>query len=294
MSRSLKYRQLKAFTLVVETGSFVAAANELAITQPSFSALIKALEEDVGVELFDRTTRRCVTTEAGLLFYEQIKTAMDHLEQAYRNIKDVGAGLAGRLTVAALPSLAAGVITEALILYKRQYPLVQIELVEQKNGPILEAVRTGSVDIGVAGLVGDHHDLSFEHLWTDSLMFVVPEGHAMIGDEANWSCAERYPLIVMDAGPVEYALRHNTLKVKPALTVQHAATALSMVRGGLGITILPTSIGTNLNLTGLTCIPMAGDWTHRRLGLVTRKGVHLRATAQRFADSLRSLVARVA
>ena len=290
MARSMKYRQLKAFTLVVETGSFVAAANDLAITQPSFSALIKALEEDVGVELFDRTTRRCVPTEAGRVFYEQVKTALDHLECAYRNIKDIGLGVAGRLTLSALPSLAAGVVTEALGLYKQQYPAVQIELIEQKNEPILEAVRTGSVDIGVGGIVSEYDDLDFEQLWMDSLMFVVPETHVMSGADADWACAEKYPLIMMDAGPVEHALRHNTFKVKPALTVQHAATALSMVRRGLGITILPSSIGSDLSLSGLKCVPIQGEWTRRRLGIITRKGVRLRATGQQFADLLRSLV----
>ncbi|HEY9279719.1 MAG TPA: LysR family transcriptional regulator [Eoetvoesiella sp.] len=288
MSLNLKYRQLKAFSLVVEEGSFVAAADRLAVTQPSFSALIKALEQDVDVQLFDRSTRRCVLTDAGRTFYEQIKTALDNLEHAYQNIKDIGSGTAGQLTLFALPSLAASIVTAALVEFRKAHPRVQIELVEQKNNRILEAIRNGEADIGIGSVIQESTELDFELLLTDHLMFVVPDKHPMTSMRPVWACANKFPLIVMNAGPVEHALKQNAAQPTPAYQVQHAATALAMVRGNLGITILPSSIGSDLNLDGLTCLPILGEMSTRQLGLITKKNVRPRAAAIKFAEVIRA------
>lgn len=288
MSINIKYRQLKAFALVVETGSFKAAADLLAVTQPSFSTLIKELENDVEVVLFDRTTRRCVLTEAGQTFYEEIKGALGHLEEAYVYIKDVGKGSRGRLTLAALPSLSAGIVTSRLGEFHRAHPGVRISLSERKNDQILEAVRRGEVEMGVGSLWRDDDDLSFEPLFRDRLMFVAPVGHPLGGMRPVWQCADRFDLILINAGPTEHALKLSNVQRPPAYEVDHLATALAMVRHGLGISILPSSVIPTLNMDGLMCQPILGALATRQIGLIFRTATRLSTAARVFAQMLKS------
>lgn len=294
MSINIKYRQLKAFSMVVETGSFRAAASRLAVTQPSFSALIKELERDVEVTLFDRTTRRCVLTDAGKAFYEEIKGALGHLEDAYQYLQDVGKGTRGKLSLAALPSLAAGMVTHKLGEFQRTYPGVRISLSERKNDQILEAVRRGEVELGVGSMLQSDPELDFEPLFTDRLMFVAPRGHPITQMRPVWKCAEKFDLILMNAGPTEHALKLSKVQRPPAFEVEHLATALAMVRNGLGVSILPSSVVPTLNMDGLVCLPILGSMATRHLGMVTRKGTRLSTPALAFAALLKQAERRAA
>jgi LysR family carnitine catabolism transcriptional activator len=284
---NIKYRQLKAFAMVVETGSFKAAADRLAVTQPSFSGLIKELERDVAVTLFDRTTRRCVLTEAGRTFYEEIKGALGHLEDAYRYIQDVGKGSRSKLSLAALPSLAAGIVTSKLGDFQRLHPGVRISLSERKNDQILEAVRRGEVELGIGSMWDPDPDLSFAPLFSDRLMFVVPSGHPLVAMRPVWGCAEKFDLILMNAGPTEHALNASRIQRPPAFEVEHLATALAMVRHGMGISILPSSVVPTLNMDGLVCLPIQGPMATRQLGMIVRNGTRPSMPARAFAELLK-------
>jgi LysR family carnitine catabolism transcriptional activator len=287
MSTNLKYRQLKAFAMAVETGSFKAAADRLSVTQPSFSSLIKELERDIGVLLFDRTTRGCVLTGPGQAFYEEIKGALGQLEDAYRYIQEVGKGSRGKLSLAALPSLAAGIVTDKLGEFKRSHPGVRILLSERKNDQILEAVRRGEVELGIGSMWQPDADLQFQPLFTDRMMFVVPRGHPLESMRPVWKSADRFDLILMPSGPTEYALKASQITRPPAFEIEHLATALAMVRNGMGITILPSSVVPTLNMDGLVCLPIQGRLATRPLGMIVRKGTRLSAPATAFAALLR-------
>ena len=288
MSINLKYRRLKAFVLAVETGSFKAAADQLAVTQPSFSTLIKELEQDADVLLFDRSTRRCVLTDAGRAFYEEIRSSLSHLEDAYQNLKAMGKGARGKLSLAALPSLAAGIVTQALGQFRRERPSVRISLQERKNGPIIEAVRRGEVELGVGSLWTPEADLEFRPLIRDHLLFVAPKDHPIAGMKADWGCAENFDLILMNAGPTERALRKNGILRPAAFEVEHLATALAMVRNGMGISILPSSVLPTLNMDGLVCLPIDGPMAIRDVGIIVRNALPLSAPALAFTDLIES------
>src|SRR5437868_4913579 len=103
MALNIKYRQLRGFADLAESGSFKAAADKLSVTQPSLSTLIKELENDLGVTLVARAPGSATLSEAGSEFYEQIKGSLGQLEKAYAFAKAAGKGEYGRLRVATLP-----------------------------------------------------------------------------------------------------------------------------------------------------------------------------------------------
>jgi len=285
---SIKYRQLKAFALVVETGSFRAAADKLSVTQPSLSALIKDLEDDIGVALLERTTRSSGTTEAGRVFYEDIRGSLQQLEVSYRYVKEVGRGSRGRLSLAALPSLAAGIVTRAVGEFRRANPAVRIHLTERRNDKVLDAVRQGEVEVGIGSMWQTDEELEFQELFRDRMMFVAPAGHAIGTMRPTLKLADQFDLVLMRAGPTEFALRTSGTTRPVAFEVEHLATAIAMVRHGFGISILPSSVRAVMNMDGLVCREIEGNTATRRLGIVVRRGSQPSAAARRFLDFLRT------
>jgi DNA-binding transcriptional LysR family regulator len=292
MSENIKYRQLKAFGFAMETGSFKDGSDRLSITQPSFSSLIKELESDVGTVLFLRTPRGCTPTEWACAFYSQIKGPLEHLEEAYRLLKEVSGGQRGFLRLAAPPSLAAGVITRSLSDFKKRYPNVKISLHERKHHQIVEAVRNGEVEFGIGAMLRPDPEVSFDPLFTDVLMVVAPHGHPITCGRRSWKMLEGFDLILQSGGPAEHALRACDVQPMSILEVEQAETAISMVHHGLGITILPSSVmggqRRGQRIDDLALIPLPGKRAVRHLGSIRRKNRVASAAARNFITMLQA------
>lgn len=284
---NIKYRQLKAFTLAARSNSFRVAAESLAVTQPSFSNLIRELETDIGVQLFERTTRSVRLTPAGEAFLRDVEPALEELESAYQRIDEVGKGTRGRLAVAALASASLGILTRAIAGFSRAYPGVRVSLSERKNDKVFDAVRDKEVELGFACRWQEEPELEFEPLFTDRLMVVTMADHALAGARPGWKAIGQYPLIIMGAGMAEHALRFNNVARKPAYEVEHMATALSMVRQGIGITLVPSTVLDELNMSDLVATHIRGPLTVRQLGVAYRGHQPLSAAARTFIEFVR-------
>lgn len=284
---NIRYRQIKGFLLAARLGSFKKAAALLSITQPSFSILIKELEENLGVELFDRTTRKCTLTYAGQIFQKEVAGVMEGLEDVYQYMQEFGQGRRGQLNIAALSSLSFGIIPKTLSDFQRLYPEVAITLREMRNNQVFDAVCQREVELGMGSLLKADPALTFVPLFTDQLMLIVPIGHPLEHSSVRWKTLERYPYIMMSTGPAEYAVRANNVDLHVAFEVDHVATALAMVRHNMGITALPSSVLPSLNMDGLAHTPILGPLATRNLGIAYRKGACLSASATIFIEMLK-------
>lgn len=288
MNPHIKYRQLRAFSLVARARSFKAAADAMAITQSSLSALIKELENDLGQELLIRTTRVCKLTEAGAAFLEDISGPLNSLEEAYVHAKKLGAGNRGKLDLAALSSLCSGVLVRELAQYQKLYPGVRIRLTEGSHVGVVEAVRSGSAELGIGSKPKSADNLVFKALFADHLMLISPEGHASAEHPAHWQTLAQFPLILMAPGFVERALAAVGVTAHPAFEVQQSSTALAMVRHGMGVTVLPSSILANFVTEGLTCRPIESELAIRQLGTIRRADVKPSEPSRQFSEMLES------
>ncbi|MFM1987182.1 MAG: HTH-type transcriptional regulator GltC [Pseudomonadota bacterium] len=283
---NIKYRQLKAFVLAAESGSFRAAAARLSVTQSSFSALIQALELDVGTQLFERTTRRLALTDAGARLHDRIRNPIADLEEAYGHVRNVGRGSAGVLSFGVLPSLAAGLATRHLALFQQRHPDVRVKLRERKHVELIDAVLEGHVEFGIGVLLRPVPELSYRHLTDDELLFVVPNGHPLASITPTWKSLERYPYIYVGNGNTEHALASEQVRTAAAYEVEHVATALAMVRQGLGVSVIPSSVLPAVNVEGLACLRVRGAASVRRIGVITKKDRQLGAAARAFVAQL--------
>jgi DNA-binding transcriptional LysR family regulator len=283
---NIKYRQLKAFALAVEAGSFRGAADRIAVTQSSFSALIKELENDLGIVLFERTTRSCRPTDAGMRLYDRVRNPLADLEDGYAFVSDVARGARGVLSFAVLPSLAAGMATRHLAAFQRQHPDVRVKLRERKHAELIEAVETGDVEFGIGVMLRPMPDLTFEFVMKDELLFLVPDGHPILGMAPVWKCLERFPYIFVGNGNAETAIASAQVRTPAAYEVEHVATALAMVRHGLGLAVVASSTLNGVEMDGVVAVAIRGKATERLIGVIRKKGRRLGAAAEAFVDQV--------
>lgn len=285
MSNHLKFRQIKAFTLALENGTFKAAAHILCITQPSFTALIKALEEDLGFKLFERTSRQCIVTEQGRDFYQRVCRPLDDLEEAYATTKEEGLGNRGRLKLATVPSLALGLMANALGIYHKRYPNIRLYLSEHRSTEVITEVLENHVELAVGRLMGSDTELEFVPIGTDQLYVVAPTAHEILKKETvTWTDVGAERFIFIGGGATELAMRATAQGAHPDVEVTHISTALSMVRQGLGLTVIPSSaLGTTLS-PDLEARRLEGINSQRTIGVMYRRKKELTIQAQRFIE----------
>ncbi|WP_042876935.1 LysR family transcriptional regulator [Cupriavidus necator] len=131
---------MEAYVLVVDSGSFSAAARQLRIGQPAVSKAIAQLEEYLGLRLLMRTTHGLAPTESGLVFYEHAKRAVDSAEEAVLAARGAGAGLSGRLRVSAAVTFARLHVMPHLPAFLEAHPSLDIDLfLDDRNIDLIEA-----------------------------------------------------------------------------------------------------------------------------------------------------------
>ncbi len=141
-------KQMKAFVAVAEHLHFKRAADVLFITQPALSRLIKALEEELGAELFLRTTRQVALTEAGRLFLQECNQVFRHIDRGIDLARSAAAGDIGHLTVAYNDFAINGALPAILERFKELYPQVTVELVYMPSHEQYKAIKDYLIDVG--------------------------------------------------------------------------------------------------------------------------------------------------
>lgn len=301
MAMNIKYRPLKAFVLAVETGSFTHAADRLGVTQPSFTALIRDLEDILGVRLFDRTTRSIELTAAGREFLARIERPVTDLEDAYRSILDLAAVKRGSVVLGALPSTSLTLIPPALRNLRVAHPTLRVRVVEAHNDELVFMVRTNQIEFAIAALPDSASDLTFHPLIEDTFMAVFPAGHELAArSNLCWRDVIPYDLILISRGSSMRAHFEQAAQAEVAAPaaasrydVTHMTTATELVRQGLGITLLPLLALSRLNLSGLLARPLEDTTAHRTVGLLHRSDRSLSAAAQAFAAQLSKVAGEV-
>lgn len=269
MVLNIKYRQLKAFLLLEETGSFKAAAERLAVTQPSLSILIKELEKDLDLTLIERSSRSGQLTEAGRALCDQIKGSIVQIERAYIAAKATGSVKHGRLRVATLPLYASGILVPWVTKFRTQYPGVNVELVERTYKNFLQAIKRREVDVGIGVLRTREPDLSFEHLFEDRMAVVAPPKHPVTRSKDTLKALKECDLIMVSSTTsMESHDSWADFGAKPAILVEQTSTGIALARQGMGVALAATGGLAGVDIRGLKCIPIPGPSYVRQVGLI--------------------------
>ena len=284
-------RQLRAFVALAQEKHFTKAAERCHQTQPAFSALIRSLEEMVGVRLFDRTTRRVELTYEGRLFNESAQRLLNDLDTVMGDIQDHVAKRKGRVAVAALPSLAAGWLPAIYAQFHAQYPGVTLHLHDALLEPCLDMVRQGTVDMAVAAKGQDMSGLQAEPLCEDYFYLVCRDDHPLADrDAVHLRELEGNAMIQLGKGSSiwQSLARHAAfLSANSFLEVDHLATVTGLVSAGLGVSLVPAMTLFQFRHERIRVIPLAPrSRIKRSLYLIRRREKGLSSAGQAFYEVL--------
>ena len=242
----LNLRQVRAFVCVAQNGSFTAAAGLLNLSQPALTVQIRSLEETLGVRLLDRNTRIVEVTRIGRELLPAFQRILQESDALLVNTRDLAARRHGTVRMAALPSFAAGVLPEVIAGFRRQHPRIAFVIKDVIGGRATELVQREEVDVAVTGgSLGNGVDVL--HETCDRMRVVFPAGHPIAAaPHVTVEALAQHPLILMDRDTtlrqlVAAAFAAAGRFPNAAAEVTYMASAVGLVRAGLGLAILPGS-----------------------------------------------------
>ena len=290
---SLTLHQLKVFMLVAQHGGFTSAAEQLSTSQPGLTSAVQQLEEELQVRLFNRTTRRVELTSAGLELLPVAERIFAELDLTVQSLRDLGNVRRGLVIVAALPSLSATLLPQALALFRNQYPDVRVQLRDGIASEIVEMVRAGHADFAVGALGGAQHALKFTVVMKDRMHLVCRAGHPLSSlREVPWRALIDYPFVAMNAGSsVRYitdsAFAELGVVKVPDQEVSQLTTMFGLAKAGLAVTAMPAAVMRAFDVDGMVKLPLVDPVVERELGFIVRRGHLLSPAAEALMKSVR-------
>lgn len=268
--------QLLCFQAVAETGSFSEAARRLGLSQPALSRAVQVLEEALGARLFDRDTRNVALTPVGAELLPIAERLGAEFGGAFGELARFVAGGRGRVTVAALPSIAAVLLPAAIAALAAERPDVEVLIHDGLSGAVGDAVRDGRAEIGLAVQPTPSARLDYRPLLADAFGLVCrDEDPLAVRDKSTWSIFAERPFVAMAPASsvrlmTDSVFLQSGLAVTPLYQCAFLGTAGSLVAAGLGITALPRLTVPLTAAPGLVWRPLARPAVRRQMGVVTR------------------------
>lgn len=273
-------RQLQYFLAIVDHGSVHRAAQELFVAQPSVSQALRALERDLGTELFHRTGRSLVLTPAGERLIDPAREVLRGVELARATVEAVHGLRAGRLVISSMPSQAVSPLAAMISRFRAEYPLVEVAVRAAATPPeVIAAVRAGTAELGMLGaphLGPELAGLAVHRLETQAFVLVA-------ATEADLPAGERVPaealagqrLIVGQPGTGMRRVADDILRrargSRIAVEIEHREAVLPLVLARVGVAVLSESWREMARVAGAVVRDLASDEV-LRVCLVHRDG----------------------
>jgi DNA-binding transcriptional LysR family regulator len=267
-------RQLEAVLALVEYGSFVAAAARLRISQPALTRSIKQLETELGVRLFDRTTRRLQVTAAGREFAAVAERMLNDLGITVQSVREVAQERRGLVVLSSVMSVAGAALPRVIAAYRADRPGVEIHVRESVHGSVLEDVRSGVADFGI-GYVDELPEFAVgSPLGRETFCVVVSTRHHFAGRrKLGLSDLADQPIVALPTDSrtrrtIDAAAAMAGVALRQMVVVTQIATLLALVATGVGIGIVPRGSVHGPMGRGLRAVPLEPRLV-RRIGVIT-------------------------
>lgn len=296
-------RQLQFFVAAAEAGSVTRAARALSISQSSVTEAIRALEDDLGVPLFDRQPRGLEITHKGQAFLRHARQILSDVTSARSALREGGDGGAesapGRLALGVTSLVAGYVLSDILSRYRRAFPQVELQVVEDSGDYLQHLLIGGELDVAVlvTSSVRDRMALQVETLIVSPYRLWLPLGHPLADQEsiALEELAGR-PMIQLMVDEIEESTRWlaAVLPVRPqaAFRTRSVEAVRSLVATGAGLAILPSLVYRPWSLEGdrIETRDVSGDLPTVQVGLAWRRGAPLSLPALNFVRSAQGAI----
>ncbi|MEM5341725.1 LysR family transcriptional regulator [Paraburkholderia azotifigens] len=238
-------RQLRVFIEVARLQSFSRAGSEIGLTQSAVSRCVRELEAEIGLKLIDRTTREVQLTDVGGNLVASVSRLLGDLDDALREIREIGEQRRGRVMVAASPTIACRLMPNIVAVCGRQFPYITLGLRDDVQGDVVRKVKSGEVDFGVVIGPLSADDLFTEPLMTDSFCLVSRDDHPLASRaEIAWRELDGERLVMLDQASgsrpiIDAALDEHGVSARVVQELGHPSTVFGLVQAGVGVSVLP-------------------------------------------------------
>ncbi|MFD5139461.1 LysR family transcriptional regulator [Streptomyces sp. NPDC058378] len=277
----MHFQQLAYFVAVAEARHFTRAAEEVHVSQPSLSQQIKALENELGAELFSRARGNIALTDAGEALLPLARRILADADTARHEVQELVQLRRGRIRLGATPSVCTGLLPDVLRAFHGAHPGIQLLIEEGGSHDLVRQLARGALDLAllVLPLPAASPALTTVELLHEDLVVVSSESRPAPGRKGSVHIAdlENEPLVMFRHG---YDLRELTVAAcraegfEPSFTVEGGEmdAVLGFVRAGLGIAVVPRMVAVRAG-QGLRTTPLATPGLRRTIALAHRSDV---------------------
>jgi DNA-binding transcriptional LysR family regulator len=290
----MELRQLTYFLTLCETLHFTRAAEKLGIAQPTLSQQVRALEESVGLPLFDRLGKRIALTEAGAILKRHSEAIFRSLEGVNRELDDLRAFKAGTLVVGVLPSELECRLAPFFAGFYHAHPGILLRLLSAVD--VERRVLDNEVDLGITQLPVHDDRLVSVSLYHEEYVVVVAPGHPLASRESiALADLADVPMVMYPVGfpgreVVDRRFRELGLQLDAVVETSSNPSLIEFVAAGVGAAILPHILLNAVHHPELRLIALNDGPPTREIGIVYQGHKYLGKAAQQFLRAARSLV----
>ena len=271
-------RQLTFLVALSDYGSFIAAANAVAVTQPSLTAGIKELEAILGVQLVERGRKGCSFTQAGKVALARARIIIANMIELSQQAAAASEPLTGSFRMGIIPTIAPFLSPKAVPQAKRAYPKLKLYLREEQTARLIDSLMSNELDAAIIALPYEAKGIETAVLFDDEFLFVAPKSHKFAKQKSvKIDEIDLADLLLLEDG---HCLKDHTINVCGGMGLgaqEVRATSLftlvQMVAGGMGTSLIPKmAIDAGLPLNGLVVKGFSPPIVGRQIGLAWRKG----------------------
>ena len=280
LDQRVKYRHLQCFLEIARQRSVVKAAAALSVTQPAVSKTIRELEELLGVALFERRGRGVALTRFGEVFLRYAGASVTALRQGIDSITQARTKGGMAIKVGALPTVSTRVMPLAVSLFKQENTGTVVRVVTGDNSVLLSQLRTGDLDL-VVGRLADPElmtGLSFEHLYSERISFVVRPDHPLLQEKPfELGNIARYTVLMPTEGSIirpmadRFLITHGIASIPDQIETVSMAFGRRYTRMNDAVWIISRGVIFDDLMDGVLAeLPVETESTTGPVGLTTR------------------------
>lgn len=287
---NLTLRQLRAFHAVATAKSFTDAAEALNLTPAALSGLVKELELQLGVRLFDRNTRKVELSGVGVEFFPLTERVLGDLDDAVKNVTALKEKRRGIVRIAAPEVMSCTLVPSVMAGFRRAYPQVELRFLDVSIEEVIARTRSGEVDVGIAPGAIDLPEIHRTPFMRAPLLLAVPASDPLAQRKSvTWLAARQRPFITFFRSLGEWTVgeqggERHSLFPADVTVVRRINTSLSMVKAGFGVAMCPLYARELAAGFGVKLVRLTDPEIEREYALLTRAGHALTPPVQAFCD----------
>ncbi|MDR9413515.1 MAG: LysR substrate-binding domain-containing protein [Spiribacter sp.] len=294
---NVNFRDLRYLVAVADHQHFGRAAAACFVSQPTLSTQVKKLEEYLGVQLVERTSKRVIVTPVGRMVSERARQVLNEVDDIVDVARAAGDPMAGDLRLGIIPTLGPYLIPHLFPVLQAEYPRLKVLLHEERTSGLIDRLREGSLDAAIMGAPIPNDALIPQPLFQEPFQVALPAGHSLAAQATiKRADLDAVPMLLLEEG---HCMRDQALdfcstvgaQQQPDFRATSLETLRQMVATGAGVTLLPTLAVDPASAAreNIAVRPFAGAPPVRELAVYRRRGCAREPVISALAELIQNL-----